>query len=85
MAPKDGVMKDTFCVRTDFSLEEDDRNFKQKNKSKAHISASVELGIMAIRDMETGVMLTIHINDAINLIFEAIEKSKEDNGGCRCG
>lgn len=40
---------------------------------------------MAIRDMETGVMLTIHINDAINLIFEAIEKSKEDNGGCRCG
>lgn len=77
MTPKDGVMKDAYCVRTDFSLE-DGRNFKQKNKSKAHISASVELGIMSIRDIETGVMLTININDAMDLLFDAAEKSKDD-------
>lgn len=73
--PADGVMIDTECIRTDFSSESE-LEFTQNDATKAHISASVELGVFSIRDMSTGVMLTVPILEAASVVAEAIENSK---------
>lgn len=73
--PADGVMIDTKCIRTDFSSE-NEQEFTQNDVTKAHISASVELGTFSIRDMSTGVMLTVPIFEAVCVVTEAIETSK---------
>lgn len=73
--PADGVMIDTECIRTDFSPESE-LEFTQNDATKAHISASVELGVFSIRDMSTGVMLTVPILEAASVVAEAIENSK---------
>lgn len=73
--PADGVMIDTECIRTDFSSESE-LEFTQNDATKAHISASVELGVFSIRDMSTGVMLTVSLMEAASAVAEAIENSK---------
>ena len=73
--PADGVMIDTKCIRTDFSSESE-LEFTQNDATKAHISASLELGVFSIRDMSTGVMLTVPILEAASVVAQAIENSK---------
>ena len=73
--PVDGVMIDTECIRTDFSPE-NEQEFTQNDATKAHISASVELGVFSIRDMITGTMLTVSLMEAASAVAEAIENSK---------
>ena len=73
--PVDGVMSDTECIRTDFSPE-NEQEFTQNDATKAHISASVELGVFSIRDMITGTMLTVSLMEAASAVAEAIENSK---------
>ena len=73
--PVDGVMIDTECIRTDFSPE-NEQEFTQNDATKAHISASVELGVFSIRDMSTGTMLTVSLMEAASAAAEAIENSK---------
>lgn len=73
--PVDGVMIDTECIRTDFSPE-NEQEFTQNDATKAHISASVELGVFSIRDMSTGTMLTVSLMEAASAVAEAIENSK---------
>ncbi len=73
--PVDGVMIDTECIRTDFSPE-NEHEFTQNDATKAHISASVELGVFSIRDMSTGTMLTVSLMEAASAVAEAIENSK---------
>ena len=73
--PVDGVMIDTECIRTDFSPE-NEQEFTQNDATKAHISASVELGVFSMRDMSTGTMLTVSLMEAASAVAEAIENSK---------
>ena len=73
--PVDGVMIDTECIRTDFSPE-NEQEFTQNDATKAHISASVELGVFSIRDMSTGTMVTVSLMEAASAVAEAIENSK---------
>ena len=73
--PADGVMIDAKCIRTDFSSE-NEQEFTQNDVTKAHISASVELGTFSIRDMSTGTMLTVSLMEAASAVAEAIENSK---------
>ena len=82
--PGDGVMGVVECIRTDFleNPEEGEAAFQQREKSEAHITASVEIGTFGIRDMATGVMLTVCLEDAMEVMKLAIEASKGENG-CR--
>lgn len=77
--PMDGVMMVTDCIRTDFieNPAEDEALYTQKGKTRAHISASVEIGILSIKDMVTGVMLTVSLEDAVAVINSAVEAHKE--------
>lgn len=77
--PMDGVMMVTDCIRTDFieNPAEDETLYTQKDKTKAHISASVEIGILSIKDMTTGVMLTVSLEDAVTVINSAVEAHNE--------
>lgn len=80
--PTDGVMGVVECIRTDF-LEnpgENEAAFQQRAKSMAHISASVEIGIFSIRDMQSGTMLTVSIADAMEVLKTALDISKEVSG-----
>ena len=82
--PGDGVMGVVGCIRTDFleNPTEGEAAFQQRAKSEAHITASVEIGTFGIRDMATGVMLTVSLEDAMEVMKLAIEASKGENG-CR--
>ena len=77
-SPKDGIRMDTKCVRTDFNMDqkEGELPFTQKGIADCHISASYELGTFSIRDMETGVMLSVHINDAMEVLASAMEAAR---------
>lgn len=78
--PMDGVQMKTDCIRTDF-LENPiagEAMFRQSEKSNSHISASVEIGIFSIRDMKSGVMLTVSFQDAMEVMAAAVGASKED-------
>ena len=77
--PIDGVQMKSDCVRTDFIKEpnEGEPVFSQTDKREAHISASVEIGIFSIRDMESGVMLTISLSDAVEVVAAALDAAKE--------
>lgn len=81
--PMDGVMMTTDCIRTDFieNPAEGEAAYQQREKSQAHISASVEIGIMSVRDMATGVMLTVSLTDAMEVMKAALDASK---GGSSC-
>lgn len=76
--PGDGVMGVVECIRTDFleNPAEGEAAFQQRPKSEAHITASVEIGTFGIRDMETGVMLTVCLEDAMEVMRIALEASK---------
>ena len=78
--PCDGVMGVVECIRTDFleNPAEGEAAFQQRSMSEAHITASVEIGTFGIRDMETGVMLTVCLEDAIEVMKMALEASKGD-------
>lgn len=77
--PMDGVQRKADCVRTDFieNPAEGEALFAQREKSDAHISASVEIGIFSIRDMQSGVMLTVSLQDAMEVMAIAIDAAKE--------
>lgn len=77
--PSDGVLMKTNCIRTDFieNPKEGESMYTQRDKSEANITASVEIGIFSIRDKQTGVMLTVSLEDAMEVIAEAL-KSKKD-------
>lgn len=79
--PNDGIMGVVECIRTDFleNPAEGEAAFQQRPKSEAHITASVEIGTFGIRDMATGVMLTVSLADAMEVLKEAIDASKEEN------
>lgn len=78
--PMDGVQMKTDCIRTDFldNPAEGESVFQQREKSEAHITASVEIGLFGIRDMATGVMLTVSLEDAMEIMKEAIDASKKE-------
>ena len=78
--PADGVMGVVECIRTDFleNPAEGEAAFQQRDKSQAHITASVEVGTFGIRDMATGVMLTVCLEDAMEIMKEAIDASKKE-------
>ena len=78
--PADGVMGVVECIRTDFleNPAEGEAAFQQRDKSQAHITASVEIGTFGIRDMATGVMLTVSLEDAMEIMKEAIDASKKE-------
>lgn len=80
--PTDGVLMKTNCIRTDFieNPKEGEALYTQRDKSEANITASVEIGILSIRDKQSNVMLTVSLEDAMEVIAEAL-KSKEDNEG----
>lgn len=79
--PKDGVIGVAECIRTDFpeNPAEGKATFQQREKSNAHISASMELGIFSIRDMQSGVMLTVPLQDAMEVIGVATNIAKQNN------
>ena len=78
--PADGVMGVVECIRTDFleNPAEGEAAFQQRDKSQVHITASVEIGTFGIRDMATGVMLTVSLEDAMEIMKEAIDASKKE-------
>jgi hypothetical protein len=78
--PVDGIMGIAECIRTDFleNPAEGEAAFRQMDKSTAHITASVSIGILDIRDMNTGVMLTVCLDDVMGVIKEALEASKKE-------
>lgn len=77
--PMDGVQMKADCIRTDFMENPvaGEAMFTQMEKSDSHISASVEIGIFSIRDMESGVMLTVSLQDAMEVVAAAVGTSKE--------
>ncbi len=78
--PPDGVMGVAECIRTDFleNPAEGEAAFRQMDKSRAHITASMEIGTFGIRDMATGVMLTVSLDDAMEVMKQALDVSKEE-------
>ena len=78
--PSDGVIGVVECIRTDFleNPAEGEAAFRQMDKSQAHITASMEIGIFGIRDMATGVMLTVRLEDAMEIMKEAIDVSRKE-------
>ena len=80
--PGDGVMGVVQCIRTDFleSPAEGGAVFQQRPKSEAHITASVETGTFGIRDMTTEVMLSVSLQDAMEVIKLALEAAKGEFG-----
>lgn len=77
--PTDGVQMKADCIRTDFieNSREGEALFTQRDKSDAHISASVEIGIFSIRDMQSGVMLTVSLQDAMEVMAAAADAARE--------
>lgn len=77
--PPDGVMGVTECIRTDFFENPNGGGdaFRQMEKTHAHITASVEIGTFGIRDVETGVMLAVRLEDAMEVMKEAIDASQK--------
>lgn len=77
--PKDAVQVKVECIRTDFMENPDGEGvvFQQREKSEAHISVSHEIGILSIRDMQSNVMLTVNIRDAMYAMLMAINAAKE--------
>lgn len=73
--PMDGVMMTTDCIRTDFieNPAENEAVYTQSEKTEAHISASVEMGILSIKDMASGVMLTVSLEDAVAVIDSTVK------------
>lgn len=78
--PMDGVQMKADCIRTDFieNPTEGEALFTQRDKSESHISASVEIGIFSIRDMRSGVMLTVSLQDAMEVMAAALGVAKEE-------
>lgn len=75
--PMDGVQMKADCIRTDFIENSGEALFTQRDKSDAHISASVEIGIFSIRDMQSGVMLTVSFQDAMEVMAAAADAARE--------
>lgn len=77
--PMDGAMMTTDCIRTDFieNPAENEAVYTQREKTEAHISASVEMGILSIKDMASGVMLTVSLEDAVAVIDSTVEVHKK--------
>lgn len=75
--PRDGVMGITKCIRTDFLINEEEKDtFKQMPLSEAHITASVDIGTFGIKDMATGTMLSVSLVDALEIMTEALNAAK---------
>lgn len=79
--PRDGVIGVAECIRTDFleNPAEGKAAFQQREKSDAHISASMEIGIFSIRDMQSGVMLAVSLQDAMEVIVAATNAAKQNS------
>lgn len=77
--PVDGVQMMADCIRTDFveNPGENEALFSQREKSAAHISASMEIGVFSIRDMQSRVMLTVAFQDAMEVMAAAVEAARE--------
>lgn len=77
--PIDGVRLETQCIRTDFIPERvgNDDFFNQREVSKCSIAASAELGTFSIRDIDSNVMLSVRLVDAMELIAFAMETSAD--------
>lgn len=77
--PIDGVRLETQCIRTDFSPEREGKEdfFNQREVSKCSIAASAELGTFSIRDIDSNVMLSVRLVDAMELIAFAMETSAD--------
>lgn len=78
--PMDGVRMKTDCIRTDFleNPSEGEAVFQQRGKSESSISASMEIGVFSIRDMQMGVMLTVSLQDAMEVMASAMEAAREE-------
>ena len=76
--PMGGVTMATACVCTKF---EEEKIAKQDGPNGAHITASMELGIFSIRDVESDIMLTVSFEDAVSLIAEAFSAASEKSKG----
>ena len=72
-APADAVALDALCMRA--VLSDEHRN--PEGPHKAHITASAELGVFSIRDMEANVMLTVTLKDAMAVVSAATEWAQE--------
>ena len=77
--PQDGVLMKTNCIRTDFieNPKQGEALYTQRDKSEANITASGEIGILSIRDKDSGVMLTVALEDAMEVIAAALDAAKE--------
>lgn len=78
--PMDGVIMATACVCTKF---EEEKIVNQDGPNGAHITASVEMGIFSIRDVESDIMLTISFEDVVDLIAEAFGAAAEKSKGAQ--
>ena len=78
--PKDGTQMVTNCIRTDFTRKKSKNHpgFKQRPMSKARISASTEVGVFSIRDMSSGVMLSVNVDDAIEVLAAMLQTQKQE-------
>ena len=64
--------------RTSWKIRRRAKLPSSREMSQAHITASVEIGTFGIRDMATGVMLTVSLEDAMEIMKEAIDASKKE-------
>ena len=77
--PADGIKFETECIRTDFIKKRNGtEKFRQREKSKANITASVEMGVFSIRDTKSDVMLTVTFRDVMEVIAQALDKAKQN-------
>lgn len=79
--PMDGVKARVECIRTDFieNPNGEDVAFQQRPKTSANITASVEIGVFGIRDIESGVMLTVSLTDAMEVMKAALDAAKKED------
>lgn len=74
MGPLDGVQMKTDCIRTEFTNDKR-MPFKQA-QTKATITASIENGVLSIRDVQTGIMLAVNLIDAMKICGAACDAYK---------
>ena len=76
-SPMDGVMMPTKGVNTKFKNDK----VKKQNVINCRITASVQIGILSIRDTDGDTMLTVSLVDAMETINRAVAKAKENENG----
>lgn len=77
--PSDGIRMVTYCVRTDFieNPKKGELPFAQRERSDCHISASADIGTFSIRDMQSGTMLTVSLQDVLKVMVAVLDPTKE--------